>query len=136
MFKPVTILLIAACCLPLAPALAKNTGPFGGWAADKADCKYVNTRVGVARDVTAGIITPLNVFFHGGECDVTGAYPQPPNGYLFKGTCDEGDGPYDETLKVIMKGANTMRAKWPEIGWTTFHRCWNLPGNWKALSGH
>jgi len=111
------------------PALA-GTGPMGGWAADQNDCQFVNTSVGVAENVTAGIITPDHVYYFGGECKIDGVYPQPPNGYLFKGVCDDGDGPYDEGLKVIMKGADKMRAIWPEVGWTTFYRCWDLPGDY------
>jgi len=111
-------------------------GPFGGWAADGADCRYVNTEVGVSRNVTAGVITPANVFFYGGECRITGSRSQ-ANKYAFAGICDEGDGPYEYELLVEVRDSNTIRAKWPDIGWTTFRRCWNLPRNWRALSaGH
>ena len=110
-----------------------DTGLFGGWAADPADCRYV-TYEGVLDDVTAGIITPDNLYFYGGECTITGGFPQPPDGMVLLGVCDEGDGPYDERLDATDIGPETMRAKWPEIGWTTFHRCWDLPGNWRELS--
>jgi len=132
MFKS-TINILGALALMTSASIAGDTGVFGGWAADKDDCRHVNTTVGVAENVTAGIITPKNIFFYGGECDIEQTFPQ-PGGYTFKGTCDEGDGPYKETLEAVQKGPDKIRAKWPDIGWTTFHRCWGLPGNWEALS--
>jgi len=117
--------------LLVAQAAQADTGVMGGWAADPADCRYVSDRVGVTQNVTAGIITPENVYFHGGGCYFTGVYPQ-PGGMTFTGVCDEGDGEYNETLETKQIDANTMRAMWPDIGWTTFHRCWDLPKDWKA----
>ena len=104
-----------------------SSGVYGGWAVDKNDCKYVNTKQGVTRDVTAGIITRHKVYFYNAECDVTSLHKKGKQ-YFFEGTCYEGnDPPYNETLRVILKNNNVIRAKWPEIGWTTFRRCWNLP---------
>jgi hypothetical protein len=127
------IITLGALALMTSSSLAGDTGVFGGWAADREDCRFVNTTVGVARDVTAGIITPKNIFFYGGECDIKGAYPK-PGGYTFKGTCDEGDGAYEETMEAIQKSPNKIRVQWPGIGWTSFYRCWALPNNWEALS--
>ena len=117
----------------LAGAALADTGVMGGWAADPADCAFVNTSTGVTQNVTAGIITPENVFFYDGECYFTGVFPR-PGGMMFQGTCDEGDGPYDETLETRQIDPDTMRAMWPDLGWTTFHRCWDLPKDWKERS--
>ncbi|MCP3971784.1 MAG: hypothetical protein GY717_15975 [Rhodobacteraceae bacterium] len=106
-----------------------DTGVMGGWAADRADCRYVNTTQGVTQNVTAGILTPENVYFYGGECRVTGLFPG-PEGITFKGVCDEGDGPYSETLQARQVEPDKMRAKWPDIGWTSFYRCWDLPAQY------
>ena len=116
--------------IALGGAAMADTGVMGGWAADPSDCAYVSDRVGVTQNVTAGIITPDNIYFHGGECYYTGIFPQ-PGGYTFKDICDEGDGEYEETLEAIQTGPDTMRAMWPGMGWTTFHRCWDLPKDWK-----
>jgi len=107
-----------------------DTGLMGGWAADPADCAYVSDRDGVVRDIIAGIITPDNIYFHGGECYYTGVFPN-PQGATFVGICDEGDGPYEERLEAVQTGPDTMRATWSEGGWTTYHRCWDLPTDWQ-----
>jgi len=122
--------MAAAVLLLLSQAAMADTGVMGGWAADPADCRYVSDRAGVTQNVTAGIITPENVFFHGGECYFANVYPR-PDGYIFDGVCDEGDGEYEERLETKQTGPNEMRAMWPDIGWTTFHRCWDLPADWR-----
>ncbi len=114
-------------------AAQADTGVTGAWAADPVDCAWVNATEGVVQNVTAGIITPENVFFYGGECSFTGVYPR-LGGMTFDGICDEGDGPYTERLQTEQTGPDTMRAMWPDIGWTTFHRCWDLPKDWKERS--
>lgn len=111
--------------------VAAETGYFGGWAADSEDCKYVSDRKGVTQNVTAAVITPDNVFIYEGECYFTDVAER-AGGIKLTGQCDEGDGPYDTSLEMVLTGANTMRALWPEMGWTTFHRCWDLPADWDA----
>jgi len=135
--------VIKACAVSVlvgVPSLAASgavadTGIFGGWAAAPEDCQYV-TYQGVMQDVTAGIITPDNLYYHDGECYYTGIFPQPPNGMVLKGVCDDGDGegPYEATLETVTTGPQTMRALLPDYGWTTLNRCWDLPDNWRELS--
>ena len=74
-------------------------------AADPADCRYVSDRQGVTQNVTAGIITPENVYYYGGECYFTNVYPQ-PGGYIFDGICDDGEGEYEERLETKQTGHN------------------------------
>jgi hypothetical protein len=116
----------------IAQPLLADSGIMGGWAADPADCAYVSDREGVTQNVTAGIITPDNVFYHGGECHFTGIFPGPNGRMTFRGVCDEGDGPFDEQLDTYQTGPDQMRAAWGGSGWTTYHRCWDLPPDWQA----
>ncbi len=124
-------LLVAVLVAGAQPLLA-DTGVMGGWAADPADCSYVSDRNGVTQNVTAGIITPDNVFYYDGECYFTGIFPGPDGRMTFKGVCDDGDGPYDAMLDTYQTGPNQMRATWGDGGWTTYHRCWDLPADWRA----
>jgi hypothetical protein len=129
--KTMTILkklaVVSVGVLALTGTALASSGVYGGWAVDKNDCKYVNTRQGVIRDVTAGIITRHKIYFYNAECEVSSLHKKGKQ-YFFEGTCYEGnDPPYSESLRVILKNNNVIRAKWPEIGWTTFRRCWNLP---------
>ncbi len=122
-----------AVLLPGVAAEAGNTGIFGGWAANDGDCGYVSATSGVTRDVTAGIITPANVFYHDGQCRVTKIRKKKEK-YTLKGVCNEGGGPFREKLKVIRLNSGLIRAKWSGGEWTTYHRCWNLPSNWRELT--